>query len=232
MEEGTPLVRLRGVGVRYGETGPEVLRGVDLDVTAGEAVAVVGPSGCGKSTLLNTIGTLQRPTAGEVEFEGLDVGGLDGDELAALRNDSIGFVFQEHHLLPQCTALENAVVPALVSRGPAEREAAVLRARGLLERVGLGARLEHRPDALSGGERQRVALVRALVNQPRLVLADEPTGSLDEQGADAMGDLLVELEREQGVALVVVTHSERLAARMGRALALVDGALAERPATA
>ncbi len=226
MSEAAPLVELEGVEHRYAAVeaaaGPAVLRGVDLRVEAGESLAVVGPSGCGKSTLLNVIGTLQRPTAGRVRFEGRDLAELDADALAALRNGSIGFVFQSHHLLPQCSALENVLVPTLVRKG-ASAEA---RAKKLLARVGLGERVAHRPAELSGGECQRVAVVRALINEPRLLLADEPTGSLDEESADELSDLLAELNRDEGVALVCVTHSQRLAERMGRVLSLRNGVLA------
>jgi lipoprotein-releasing system ATP-binding protein len=220
------IVELKGVSKSY--RSPEgvetpVLRGVDLAIAAGESVAVVGPSGCGKSTLLNLIGTLDRPGAGRILLEGRDVSALGEEELSALRASTLGFVFQLHHLLPQCSILENVLVPALVTTGAAEAEP---RARALLERVGLGRRLGHRPGQLSGGECQRAAVVRALINRPKLLLADEPTGSLDRAGAEGLAALLLELNREQGVALVLVTHSADLAARAGRILTLKDGALA------
>ena len=214
------VIELRGVTKQYG--GEEVLHAVDFSVGSGETVAVVGPSGSGKSTLLNIIGTLDRPSAGSVTLEGQDVLGLDEKGLAALRNERIGFVFQLHHLLPQCTILENVLVPALVQ---GDMDAAEERGRRLLARVGLSHRLEHRPGQLSGGERQRVAVVRALINEPGLLLADEPTGSLDRAASESVGDLLAELNREQGVAIVTVTHSSRLAERMGRAMELRDGEL-------
>ena len=201
----------------------EVLNGVSLDIAPGESVAIVGPSGSGKSTLLNLIGALDRPTAGRVLLLGRDLTGLSEDELARIRNREIGFVFQRHHLLPQLTVLENALVPALAERGATPP---VDRARALLERVGLASRLDHRPGELSGGECQRVAVVRALVNGPGLVLADEPTGSLDAASAIGLTDLLAELNRAEGVALVVVTHSEALASRMGRTYRLAGGRLA------
>jgi predicted ABC-type transport system involved in lysophospholipase L1 biosynthesis ATPase subunit len=226
------LLELRGVHHRYagvegGADGPEVLRGVDLTVEFGESIAVVGPSGSGKSTLLNLIGGLDRPSAGQVLLEGQDLTALSPDALAGLRSEKIGFVFQSHHLLPQCTALENVLVPTLV-QATRSRDLAAARGRELLSRVGLGQRERHVPAQLSGGERQRVALVRALINQPALLLADEPTGSLDSASSDQMATLLAELNREQGVTLITVTHSSSLAERMGRVLALADGRLSER----
>jgi lipoprotein-releasing system ATP-binding protein len=208
-------------------TSPEgaltpVLRGIDLTLAAGESMAIAGPSGCGKSTLLNIIGTLDRPTAGKVTLAGRDVPSLSEKQLAELRSGVIGFVFQFHHLLPQCSVLENVLVPTLVAKPSEDPEA---RARKLLERVGLGARLTHRPGQLSGGECQRAAVVRALINRPKLLLADEPTGSLDRESAASLAQLLGELNREEGVALVFVTHSADLAARAGRVLELRDGRL-------
>ncbi len=230
------LVRLRDVRLSYAAAAGDgasrdVLRGVDLDVAARESLAVVGPSGSGKSSLLHVAGTLLPPTSGTVELDGRDPFALDDDERARLRNRFLGFVFQAHHLLPQCSALENALVPAL-ARPAGERAAAQERARSLLERVGLAERMTHRPAQLSGGECQRVAVVRALVNEPALLLADEPTGSLDERSADALGELLAELRDAQGVALVVVTHSERLAQRADRVLELRDGRLEPRSGAA
>jgi lipoprotein-releasing system ATP-binding protein len=218
------LLELRGITKRYEGADDDVLAGVDLAVDAGESLAIVGPSGSGKSTLLNIIGTLDHPSGGSVVLEGQDVSSLDEKGLAALRNRRIGFVFQLHHLLPQCTILENVLVPALVQ---GDMAAAEQRGRDLLDRVGLSHRLGHRPGKLSGGERQRVAVVRALINQPVLLLADEPTGSLDRAASDAISDLLAELNREQGVAVVTVTHAARLAERMGRVLELQDGRLRE-----
>jgi ABC-type lipoprotein export system ATPase subunit len=202
-----------------------VLKDVTLRVMAGESVAIVGPSGSGKSTLLNIIGTLDYPTAGSVLLEGKDLFQFNDKELAKIRNREIGFVFQLHHLLPQCTVLENVLVPTLVNRNRSYRKDTETRARQLLERVGLGSRLSHRPGQLSGGERQRVAVVRALINNPKLLLADEPTGSLDYAAADNLAQLLIELNQEEGVTMIVVTHSLELAARMGRVLELRDGVL-------
>lgn len=222
------MLELEGVVRRFedvgGTPGPEVLSGVDLTVERGEALAIVGPSGSGKSTLLNLIGGLDRPTAGRVRLDGQDLADLDADALAALRARSIGFVFQEHHLLPQCTALENALVPTLLLPR-AERAAAAERVRALFAKVGLAERSGHPPAKLSGGERQRVAVVRALANGPALLLGDEPTGSLDASRSGELADLLLELRASEGVALIVVTHAEGLADRMDRALAIAGGRL-------
>lgn len=200
-----------------------VLKDVTLQVAAGESVAITGPSGSGKSTLLNIIGALDRPTSGRVLLEGRDLALTNENELATIRNREIGFIFQLHHLLPQYTVLENVLVPTLVDRNRARDAEAT--ARRLLERVGLEARLSYRPGRLSGGERQRVAVVRALINSPKLLLADEPTGSLDRAAADNLAQLLAELNREEGVTLILVTHSPNLAAHMDRVLELRDGVL-------
>ena len=214
-----PFISLRDIEKRYdADTG--VLQALSLDVSAGERVGIVGASGCGKSTLLNIIGTLDRPDAGSVELEGTDLLTLNEKQTAEFRNQRIGFIFQLHHLLPQCTVLENVLVPALVHGGSAKD-----RAVALLERVGLKARLSHRPGQLSGGERQRVAVVRALINQPDLLLADEPTGALNRDGADELVDLLLELNREENLTLIMVTHSMRLAERLDRVLTLENGQL-------
>jgi lipoprotein-releasing system ATP-binding protein len=198
-----------------------VLREVSLEIATGENLAVVGPSGSGKSTLLNILGTLDQPTTGRVLFDGQELSRLDERSLAAFRNRQIGFVFQDHCLLPQCSVLENVLLPGMAS-GSLE-PATVDHARELLQRVGLVSRLEHRPAELSGGERQRAALARALVNRPTLLLADEPTGNLDRSNAERVADLLLELQRQEGMMLVVVTHSSRLAERMGRQVELDDG---------
>lgn len=215
------LLKLNGISKRYDETTP-VLSGVELTIAAGESVAVTGPSGCGKSTLLNIIGTLERPDAGTLEFAGKNLLALNENETAEFRNRSIGFVFQLHHLLPQCSILENVLVPTLVNKGSFDPKA---RALHLLERVGLSKRLDHRPGQLSGGERQRAAVVRALMNRPQLLLADEPTGSLSRDGADQLVQLLLELNREENLTLIMVTHSERLAEKMDRVLPLEAGKL-------
>jgi lipoprotein-releasing system ATP-binding protein len=224
-----PLLELSGVAKSYPESpGAEplrVLRGVDLRVGEGEAVAIVGASGSGKSTLLNIIGTLDRPDAGRVSLDGRDLAGLSEPQLAAVRSREIGFIFQLHHLLPQCSVLENVLVPVLAAGDKPRREVPRARARRLLERVGLAERLSHRPGQLSGGERQRTAVVRALINEPRLLLADEPTGSLDAAASENLAGLLVDLNREEGIALIVVTHAVKLAAQMARALELRGGVL-------
>lgn len=200
-----------------------ILNGLDLDLSRGEAVVITGPSGSGKSTLLYILGTLDRPTAGEVRLLGQNPFGLDAAAQARFRNERIGFVFQDHHLLPQCTVLENVLIPTLPGKGA--DAVAESRARQLLERVGLSHRISHRPAQLSGGERQRVAVCRALINQPVLLLADEPTGNLDRRTAETVFELMLELNRERGTSLIVVTHDLGLAARMDRQLTLVNGRL-------
>jgi lipoprotein-releasing system ATP-binding protein len=203
-----------------------VFDGVDLDVERGEMVAVVGASGAGKSTLLHLLGALDRPTAGRVLIGGRDLSGMDDDEVSTLRNRTVGFVFQFHHLLPEFSALENAEMPLRIARVPAAEGRP--RARRLLERVGLGERLDHRPGMLSGGEQQRVAVARALVMQPSLLLADEPTGDLDEDTADTLHALLREMHAEFGLTSVIATHNPRLAGACDRTLRLEGGRL--RPA--
>ncbi|MBS3820489.1 MAG: ATP-binding cassette domain-containing protein [Planctomycetes bacterium] len=225
MNDTDSLVELRDIRHRY-EDGPRVLDGLDLTVAVGETLAVVGPSGCGKSTLLNVIGALDGPTGGQVRIAGQDPTDMAESALAHLRAKMIGFVFQIHHLLPQCSVWENVLLPTLPG---GNMQAAEDRARRLLERVGLADKHAARPGELSGGQRQRVAVVRALVNGPKLLLADEPTGSLDEQTADELAGLLVELNREEGVTLITVTHSARLANHMNRQLQLRDGTLHETP---
>lgn len=215
------LLSLRNIEKCY-DANTRVLKGLSLKLAAGESVGIVGASGCGKSTLLNIIGTLDRPDAGSVELGGTDLLSMDATKTAEFRNQRIGFVFQLHHLLPQCTVLENVLVPSLVAPS---QEGATDRAHRLLERVGLKERLSHRPGQLSGGERQRVAVVRALINQPDLLLADEPTGALNREGAEGLLDLLLELNREEQLALVMVTHSMRLAERLDRVLTLQNGKL-------
>jgi len=204
-----------------------VLKDITLKVKKSQSVAIVGPSGSGKSTLLNIIGALDRPTAGYVLFDGKDLCKLDEAELARIRNRDIGFVFQLHHLLPQCTVLENVLVPTLVDKSRASRQEVHKKAADLLHRVGLKDWLLHRPGELSAGQRQRVAVVRALINGPRLLLADEPTGSLDEETSQNIAELLVEINRSEAVTLIVVTHSAKLAGYMDRVLELSNGVLRE-----
>ncbi|HQR29933.1 MAG TPA: ABC transporter ATP-binding protein [Anaeromyxobacteraceae bacterium] len=221
-----PLLDVRGLSKAYRTGGRrlEVLQGVTLTIEAGEMVALTGPSGAGKSTFLHLVGALDVPTAGSIAFDGRDLASLGEGERARFRNESVGFVFQSHHLLPEFTALENAMMPGLLRRIP--RAEARRRAGEALERVGLGARLDHRPGELSGGEQQRVALARALVLQPRLLLADEPTGNLDPQTASGIHALLRDVNRDLGVTGVVVTHNEGLAEALGRRVRLVAGRLA------
>jgi lipoprotein-releasing system ATP-binding protein len=225
----TPLVQAVGLEKRYldGPAVVQVLADLDLTVTAGERVAVVGESGVGKSTLLHLLGALDRPTGGQLLFDGEDVFARRDGDLAAFRNREIGFVFQFHHLLPDFTALENVMLPSLIAREPFAPTRA--RATELLARVGLQARLHHRPGQLSGGEQQRVAVARALTQRPRLLLADEPTGNLDPRTGDEVQRVLLELNQEHGATLVVATHNDRLAAAMGRTLRLAQGRLHEEP---
>lgn len=202
-----------------------VLRDVDLTLQDGDALAIVGPSGSGKSTLLYLLGTLERPTSGTYKLGEQRPFNLNDAELARFRNRSIGFVFQDHHLLPQCSVLENVLIPTLA--GPAENLES--RARELLDRVGLSQRLDHRPAELSGGERQRVAVARALIHKPLLLLADEPTGNLDRKTAQTVGELLLEMHRQEKTMLIVVTHSPDLAKLLPRQMEMLDGALADLP---
>ncbi len=222
---GGAVVRLSGLTrsfVQGGET-IAVLRGVDLALAPGEIVALLGPSGSGKSTLLQAVGLLEGGFGGRIEIGGVDASGLSGDERTGLRRDAIGFVYQFHHLLPDFSALENVVLPQLVAG--VERGGADARATELLTLLGLGARLTHRPSQLSGGEQQRVAVARALANRPMLVLADEPTGNLDEATAEKVLDAFLDLVRGTGSAALIATHNERLAARMDRVVRLHDGVL-------
>ena len=219
-----PLIQTVGLYKHYGD-GPRIDVLVDLDMRdeAGESVAIVGQSGVGKSTLLHVLGTLDQPSSGRVLFGGVDVFGLSEREQAGFRNREVGFIFQFHHLLPDFTALENVMMPALIrGLGTAETEA---RARALLERVGLGERLTHKPGELSGGEQQRVAVARAVVLSPRAVLADEPTGNLDPVTGAEVHRLLLELNREQQLTLVIVTHNQELASQLDRTLRLHNGKL-------
>ena len=220
------MIALRNLTKEYVD-GPRVVRvltGLELEISAGERVAIVGESGVGKSTLLHILGTLDRPTSGEVWFDGEELASKSDHELAHFRNREVGFIFQFHHLLPDFTALENVMMPMLISG--AARDTARRRAADLLVRVGLAERFEHRPGELSGGEQQRVAVARALIQEPRVVLADEPTGNLDPGTAAGVQDLLIELNAERHITLVVVTHSGALASAMDRTLRLAGGRIA------
>ena len=226
MDSETKTLRVADLRKRY-PSGPReivVLDGVTLELAPGEALAITGPSGSGKSTFLHIVGALEPPGAGKVELGGIDPWSLAPVELARFRNREVGFVFQDHHLLPQCTVLENVLIPTLVAGGAAASEP---RARELLDRVGLSDRLHHRPAELSGGERQRAAVARALIHGPALLLCDEPTGNLDAASAALVSALLLDLHRDLRNILIVVTHSAELAARLERRLELRDGKLLE-----
>ncbi len=223
------LLELKKVDKSYpapgGDERIEVLKGIDLAVEAGEGIAIVGPSGSGKSTLLNIIGGLDRQTAGKILIDDQNILGFDEKELASFRNTTVGFVFQLHHLLPQCSILENVLIPSIVNKDSSKRAEVKQRAEHLLETVNLQHRLTHRPGEISGGERQRAAVARALINNPKLILADEPTGSLDRDSSDGMAELLADINQRLGVTLIVVTHASEVAARMQRVFTLQDGEL-------
>lgn len=221
------LITIKGLTKTYGGAGKkvEVLKAIDLSIKKGETVAIVGASGVGKSTLLNIMGALDRPSSGEVLYNGEPLFKYDDKKLAAFRNRAIGFVFQFHHLLPEFTALENVMLPALI--GGASPVEAKAKAEALLKEVGLGERLGHKPGELSGGEQQRTAMVRALVQGPDVLLADEPTGNLDTRTGEEVFELLLALNASRSTTMVIVTHNERLAGRLTRRLKMVDGSIRE-----
>jgi lipoprotein-releasing system ATP-binding protein len=218
-----PLVQVRGLHKSFKHMGNvlEVLKGIDLEIQSGELLSIVGASGAGKSTLLHCIGTLDLPTSGQITLDGVELTTLSGPKLAKVRNQSIGFVFQFHHLLPEFDALENVMMPGLI-RGDA-RKPMEQRARELLAEVGLSHRITHRPGEMSGGEQQRVAIARALTLEPKLLLADEPTGNLDTATSDAIHDLFFEINQKHSTTIVVVTHNPSFAQRMPRVVSMSDG---------
>jgi len=218
-----PLLEVQDLCKSYGsgESRVDVLKGISIQLDRGETVALLGASGAGKSTLMHILGALDRPTSGTVRYEGEDIFAKSESQLASFRNRSIGFVFQFHHLLPEFTALENVMMPALIN-GTSKNEASAT-ARSILAEVGLGHRVTHKPGELSGGEQQRVAVARALVLQPQLLLADEPTGNLDMKTSDSIHELFEELHGSRGLSIMVVTHNERLAAKTMRQIRLLDG---------
>lgn len=221
------MIEVRQLSKTYETPGENirVLDGLDLSVAAGETAAIIGPSGCGKSTLLNLLGALDRPTSGSIKIGDQDISTLTEEQAATFRNHSLGFIFQQQHLLPQLTVLENVLVPRLAGDWQEPAAETEQRARQLLEKVGLGQRLNHLPWQLSGGEKLRTAVARALINRPKLILADEPTGSLDPASTDTVADLLLDLNRDQGVTLIVVTHNADLARRMSKTFELRAGKL-------
>jgi lipoprotein-releasing system ATP-binding protein len=221
------FLRLEDIRKNYAGPGGQtnVLSGISLDVGQGQTIAIVGPSGCGKSTLLNIIGLLDRPTAGKVILEERELTALSESEAAKVRNQKIGFVFQMHHLLPQCSVLENVLLPTLAGDKKLPVKEFQSRAEELLERVGLRDRMQHRPGQLSAGQRQRAAIVRALILRPVLLLADEPTGALDRDNAGQIAELMVELNRQENMTLIVATHSVELAGKMERRYPLAQGVL-------
>lgn len=225
----TMLLELKNIIKKYdmpsGKGFTSVLKDISLQVYTGESIAIVGPSGSGKSTLLNIMGALDKPSSGEVTLFGKNLAECDDNELSRIRNREIGFVFQFHHLLPQCTVLENVLIPTVPLGLKKQNEEVRDRAEKLLGRVGLGGHMEHFPAQLSGGEMQRVAVVRALINEPKLILADEPTGSLDKDSSENLGRLMVEMNREEGTTLIVVTHSIAFARLMEKGFRLQNGVL-------
>ena len=225
------LLTLNGISKGFGSTSDStyypVLKDLSMEVKEGERIAILGPSGSGKTTLLNLIGGLDYPDNGKVEFRGQDITGLSNSEMDRYRNQEIGFVFQFHHLLPQCTLLENVLVPTLINTEKAERAEKQERAKSLMKRVGIWEYRSKLPGKLSGGECQRAAVVRAMINSPSILLADEPTGALDRENVEVMADLLMDLNQEDGLTLLVVTHSIELARRMGKTLEFINGKLVQ-----
>lgn len=218
---------------RIGDRSLKVLHGVSMDLARGERLALMGTSGAGKTTLLNILGLLDTPSAGEVRVDGVETWTLSQRQRARLRNEKIGFIFQFYHLLPELSAVENALLPAMITHGRAgyrrRRDEYRARAVGMLERFGLGDRLDHRPGQMSGGEQQRVAIARALLLDPPILIADEPTGNLDSQSGEKVLELLLDEQRERGVSLLLVTHDERLGARCDRVLRMEDGRIVDQP---
>jgi len=226
-QRGAIVVETRGLKKTYfGKIATPVLHGIDIEIRAGEFVAIIGQSGSGKSTLLNILGALDVPTEGQVLIDGTDISTLSEDGLAGLRNSVIGFVFQFHYLLDELTCLENVLIPVTIRKGEVSREERK-RAIQFLERVGLGTQLDKHPDTMSGGQNQRCAIIRALVNQPKVVLADEPTGNLDSRSGDEVFRMMREMNRENGVAFIMVTHDEHLAQEADRILMIEDGLVHE-----
>lgn len=225
------MINLENINKHYfnnsGNVKQQVLADISLSIKEGDSIAIVGPSGCGKSTLLNIMGTIDRPTSGKVIFDEKEVSELNDKVLSGFRNKHIGFVFQMHHLLPQLNVFENVILPTLANSSHQDKKAASDYALKLLEQLGLKDKYYQFPGQLSGGECQRVAVARALINKPKLILADEPTGSLDQKSAEQIGELLVEIQKKQNIALVVVTHSNDLADKMQRKFSLIDGKLEE-----
>jgi lipoprotein-releasing system ATP-binding protein len=216
------ILQCKKLTKRYqGELDVDVLKGVDLAIAVGERVAIMGVSGSGKSTLMHLLGGLDKPTSGEVILDGVNLNSVNSTKLAQLRNKSLGFIYQSHHLLGEFTVLENVAMPLLIAQLSVKE--AKQRATALLQRVGLGHRIEHKPSELSGGERQRAAIARALINKPNVILADEPTGNLDTKTADSVYQLMLELNQELNISFLVVTHDHELAARMGKVLHMEDG---------